>query len=309
MSIEVVSQSTQSEAVASPKESVAQKDEGKETKSASTLSELDETAEDSEASEESDSEETLDGEESEAGESKDSDKQKKKSGFKKRIDKMRTKLSAKEQEAEYWKAEALKRQKSEMPEDEKARQNARVADERKPKAENFDSHEEYVEALTDWKIEQREKAKELKAQQESAKTEIEKKVSSHQERVEAFKKAHDDFDEVLSDVDDIPMSIAVQEVILESELGPELMYELASNPKEFERICSLSPLKAAKELGKIEDKIRKSAEAPKENKTTKAPPPIKTLSAKGAAVTKSLHDMDYEEFKRARDEEAKKYRR
>lgn len=108
----------------------------------------------------------------------------------------------------------------------------------------------------------------------------------------------------MEDVDDIPMSLTVQEVILASDNGPELMYELAKNPEEYARICKLPAVQAARELGKFEARISSSQDTKKETKQltkTKAPPPIKPVGSKASSVTKSPDDMDFQEFKRWRE--------
>jgi hypothetical protein len=228
------------------------------------------------------------------------DKPKKKGGFKKKIEKLSGRLSAKEQEVEYWKNEALRQQKSGAAE-KKVEQKAPASTEGKPKAESFDRHEDFVEALSDWKLDQKLKERDAKQSEAQVKTEHQKKVESHVERVKAFEKEHDDFKELIDDIDDIPMSFTVQEVILESENGPELMYELAKNRKEYEKICKLPAIAAARELGKFEARIAKDETKTVEKKTTKAPPPLKTVGSKSAGSTKSPDEMSYREFKKWRE--------
>lgn len=289
MSITVVSSTEPKEAAAPNEESLAQNQSVDETKSASAPENADETSEESDPSNEETQE--LDG--NDESEAQDEDKKpKKQNGFKKRIDKLNSRLTAKEQEIEYWKQQALK---GPAPKQESAPNEslASAKNDSRPKEDDFNSHAEYIEALTDWKIEDRERAKEAKAKQAEAKSSIEKQVSTHLERVESFKKSHDDFDEVIADVDDVPMSIAVQEVILSSDNGPALMYELAKNRAEFERISKLPAIAAALELGKIVSKIASTSESSNQKpevKTTKAPTPIKPVGSKTGVVKKTIYD-------------------
>ena len=44
----------------------------------------------------------------------------------------------------------------------------------------------------------------------------------------------------------------MRDAILESEVGPKILYHFAKNPDEAERIGKLSVAKALKELGKLE---------------------------------------------------------
>jgi len=240
---------------------------------------------------------------------------KKKGGFQRRIDKLNARYSAAQAEIEHWKTVALKSgaDDSRKPEP-KADLSKSVQPDGKPVADNFESHAEYVEALTDWKLEQRLKARDAEEQRRSLEAEQQRAQREHFERVQTFAKQHDDFEEALSDVDDIPVSAAFQELIVTSDQGPALMYELAKNRKEYERIAQLSPLACARELGKIETRIaarasEASAKKP-EPKTTKAPKPIEPVGGSKGTVQKSLDDPDlsFAEYERMRREQMKRRR-
>jgi hypothetical protein len=123
--------------------------------------------------------------------------------------------------------------------------------------------------------------------------EREKIQSAHVERVKSFVETHDDFEELMQDLDGIPVPAAIHEGIVTSEHGPALMYELAKNPEEFKRICALPPIAAARALGLLEAKLASAPEAkPEPKKTTKAPEPIAPVSSKGASREKTIFDPD-----------------
>ena len=233
-------------------------------------------------------------------------KPRKKGGFQKKIDKLSAKAQALEQEKEYWREQALRTQKT--PQEKKPEAEAKAAG--KPDASKFENHDEYVEALADWKVEQRLLAEKQKTREEALKEEFRTKSQTHLERVEKFSGEHDDFDEVVESVNHIPISGPVQDVILNSEFGPELMYELAKNPTEYARICKLSPAAAGVALGKIEARFQKpSEEKPTEPKVTKAPAPIKPVTTNSAsASTKSIYDEDLSQadYERLRNQQLKK---
>ncbi len=169
-----------------------------------------------------------------------------------------------------------------------------------------ETHAEYIEAVTEWKLDQRERAREEKAKADKQKEQIDSSVSSFQAKAKEFSEKTKDFSEVLADVDDIPMPPHLQQLFLEAESGPELMYELAKNREEYERVSRLSPWKAGIELGKIEARIeaRKQAKAaPKPITKSKAPPPITPVGGDSSASAKSIYDSDipqneYEELRR-----------
>jgi hypothetical protein len=283
-------QTTESE---DDKKESAQDDESSENKKASESSESDGEKE----SESEDESEESEGEESKEDQGED-EKPKPRRGFKKRIDKLTRRLSEREKEIEYWKGKAEGRNPSEAqakPVREESKGDS------KPRADDFDSHEEYVEALADWKVNQRLQEMEQNQKKSSAQTEYRRRVDTLQAKVKEFSEKHSDFAELVDEVGDIPMSPAVQELILDSENGPELMYELAKDPEEYQRICSLAPLAAARAMGKFESRIKiKTETSEKVTKRTRAPEPIKPVNSKNAASTKksifdeSLSQRDYE---------------
>lgn len=308
MSVQIVSTTDSDEAVLAATGGLAKNNESEETKSASSkdvkASKQDEITEDSETSEELEDSESTDDED--IKDDKEDQKPKKKGGFQKRIERFQKKLSEKDQ-ALFEKDQIIARlseKRAGNPDELKPEKvESLKSSDSKPKSENFDTHEEYVDALTDWKLEQKEKEREQKSRENQIKTEQQKKVSDFQAKVQEFQKSHDDFDEVVSDVDDIPLSFALRDAIVTSDLGPQVMYELAQNRDELTRINSLSLVDAAREIGKIEARLSQESSSVKKIKTiTKAPPPIEPVGSKGSArVEKSPDDMSFNEFKKWRE--------
>lgn len=217
---------------------------------------------------------------------KDEAKGKKQGGFQKKINKLTSRALTAEQEREYWKAEAMKHSSSKK--DENVQNNIQDG---KPNAENYDSHADYVEALTDWKFEQREqKATELK-QKETAQTEAQVKAQTFQSKVDEFVKSKPDYQQTL-DSCSVVVKAGLIDLIKESDIGPLLAYELANNEDELERINSLPPRQSAIELLKFEAKLASSSEQKtKEVKTTSASRPLKPV---GSASKANLNDSPYE---------------
>lgn len=287
--------------------------------------ESEDSAEDSDASESEEENESEDEQEESEDEAKgddkneddeseeDEDQLKKKSrskrGFKKRIAKLSNKLSEKDKEIEYLKKQLFEGKKPDDVNDSKQAKGDDQESDAKPVADDFETHEDYIEALTDWKLEQKLSAQKAKEKETQVQSEHQKAVKAHIDRVEEFRESHEDFDEVIEDASDIQMSVAVQQLIIESENGPELMYELSKDPDELERICSLPPMSAAREFGKFETRIMKSSEPKKEAKeikTTKAPKPIKPVGAKASGSgKKDIYDpnLSQAEFERLRQEQ------
>lgn len=81
---------------------------------------------------------------------------------------------------------------------------------------------------------------------------------------------------------DWDLSQTIGELILDSDFGPEIAHMLASDPEEAARIYKLPPSAQAAKFGRLEAKFEAeaagetSAQAPKEPKVSKTPPPLKT---------------------------------
>lgn len=277
--------------------------EAKATEQKKSLESVTEEKEDAD-----ESKEDLDSEnESEELNDSNKDKPRKKGGFQRRIDKLNSRISDKDKEVEYWKAQALKDANAEK----KVEVESKVISEGKPIADNFDTHAEYVEALTDWKTEQKFKEREQNAEKVNLQNERQKIVAAYNERAKSFSEKNEDYFDVIESVDDIPLSVTVQEILLTSENSAELTYELAKNRDELARICKLSPLAAAREIGRIETRLAKASDSkPSESKKiTNAPKPIETIGrGSSGAIRKSINDPEipFKEYERLRREQMKR---
>lgn len=276
-----------------------------EQNESSSESETEETQDSGDQSGESDA---LGSDDAQAKDQPETDKPRKKNGFQKRIDKLNARVTASAQEVEYWKREAMK--VATAPKAESKVDQTSAAGTGKPHIDSFDSHAEYVEALTDWKTDQ--KLMERDQRQAKSQLEIEQTnaLKTHTSRVESFKGQHDDFDEMMENLADVPNSPALQSIIVSSDNGPALLYELAKNPEEAKRIALLSPLAAAREMGKLEARLSTPAKTTKEaSKITKAPRPMEPVGKGGkGAISKSIFDpsLSQREYERLRAEQIKR---
>lgn len=184
-----------------------------------------------------------------------------------------------------------------------------------PKAEEFDTWEsyetarlEYVERLSDWKLDQqmraRTEAEKKAAEEREQQSRDQQRAATFAERVKAVQARYPDFEQVAYS-EAVPMSEAMRDVIVDSEQGPELAYWLGKNPEEAARIAQLPPLAAARELGRVEARLGGGATSPaKQPKATSAPEPIRPVSAAGRATSPEVTDesfaADYEAWKKAR---------
>lgn len=297
MSITIESTTDSKEAVSAALGGVLDSAKVEDKNSASSSEEQDETVEKSEDSKEdakeSDNEELKD----ESGESEEEQKPKKKGGFQKRIEKFQKQLSVKEQELEYWKQKAL----GEKAPEKEASVKVNVNSDSEPNPDDFETHAAYVKAVTKWAISSHESEKAQKTKEDEVVQSHQSRLNSYHEKVNEFKASVKDFDDVMEDVADIKVSSMLNDALLSSDLGPQLLYELSKNKSELERINSLPDYKALIEIGKFEERISKASSKKETVSVSKAPAPISPVSsASTGKMSKSLEDMDFQEYKRAR---------
>jgi len=171
------------------------------------------------------------------------------------------------------------------------------AAEGKPESKDFDTYEEYIDKLSDWKLDQKERARAEEYQKRQQQEQQRTAAESWQKREETLREKHDDYDEALESLK-IPNTAAladIREFLGESENGPELLYHLAKNPDEAKRIVELSPRRAIAELGKLEATI--SAPKPKTKTVSNTPAPPQTVVTKSTPAVKPLNQVDdYAEY-------------
>lgn len=282
---------------------VASKGEGAEEKSgAGEDNPAAESAEESESS--NDQVQEPEGKEEAEPESKEKEpeepKEKKGGGFQRRIDKLTR--EKRELEERLAKAEAAAKEK---PADEPAKPEAKP----KPRSEDFDSFDEFTEALFDWKREQSEAEKASKeadskkaAEEEAEATQL---VEAHSKREEKAREVYTDYDEVMEEAGKISLPNHLGLAILQDEQSAVLAYHLAKNPDELDRLMKLGPVAAVREVGKLSAKLSQPEPKPQSKKTS-APAPVQPLKPAGGRE-RSIYDKDLgediEEYRRLRSKQ------
>ena len=176
-----------------------------------------------------------------------------------------------------------------------------------PLPEQFNDAFEYARALAEYSTE--------KALAERDKAEAQRKAAEEQaarfeawnQKLETAKKEMPDFEAMVAS-SDVAVSDPVRDAMLESDVGPKILYHLAENP-DFARELAKKPIiTQLREIGKLEARFEKKDEIPSREtaaKVSKAPPPINPIKAQGSAMDTSL-DSDrqfhgtYQQWKAAR---------
>ncbi len=173
----------------------------------------------------------------------------------------------------------------------------------KPRPDQFVDAFEYAEALADWSAENavmraRQEDVEKKIQVERAKV-----IETWNKRLEDTKSELPDFDDMVAS-SDVVVSDQVRDAILESDVGPRILYHLAENQDLAEKISKSSLITALREIGKLEAKFEKTE--PKEVKTvaqkSKAPAPISPIKAGTSeqVIVTDTDKMTYSQYKAMR---------
>lgn len=223
---------------------------------------------------------------------------KKRSRNKRRLDKLRRAASEAKLDAEYWKNKALGGDDSQTP-----ATPAKKDNDQKPTEDEFDSHADYIEALTDWKVDQKLTKQKEADEKSKAKQSQSERATAWQGKVSNFQDSTPDFDEVMENVEDVSLSQAATDAILDSDIGPNVLYHIAKNPEIAEKLSEMKPIAAIKEIGRIESEL--SAPSKKEvKKQTKAPAPLKTVK-RGGKSTVNLNDpnLSQAEFEAVREKQ------
>lgn len=213
----------------------------------------------------------------------------------------------------------------------------------KPKAEDFPTYEDFIEALTDWKAEQKiaplrqdlpQAIEQRMAVERGAAIaqQVQQQMLAAQTRVVTKgAEVHPDFNQVMTQAEQqgIRWAPLVTDVILNHPIGPSVAYELAQNLQESARLSALSqvnPMVASIELGRfiagVEAKhaaaygagsvapapiMAQPEPAPVATlPPSGAPPPIQPVAAAPTRSTVPLDQMDFKSYDRVRAEQERK---
>jgi hypothetical protein len=150
-----------------------------------------------------------------------------------------------------------------------------------PDPQKFSTLQEYIKAQAQFEAKQIVKQDREESRKRESETQSQRRLqeagSKFEERAQSLREKHPDFDDVAFD-EYLPITDAMRDAMLDSEVGPELLYYLGNNLREAARISRLSPYAAAREIGKLEAKLPDLAKP-----TTGAPAPITPVKPKSAA--------------------------
>lgn len=229
---------------------------------------------------------------------------KKQSKFQRRLERQKTARIAAETEARLLRERISALEAAQAP-----KQQADA----KPRREDFNGDDEaYIEALTEFKareVVQTQTKAEREAQQQNDRQS--KARQSDEAIAESWTKREAEFKAVTKDYEEVATTFAEEDLqhfadgakrlIVESDVGPQVLYHLATHPEEAERIADLSPLRQVAELGKLEDRMTRPA-----RRTSNAPPPVDPVR-QGKTGAKDITKMTVAELKAHRIAEGSRW--
>lgn len=192
---------------------------------------------------------------------------KKSKGVQKRIDELTANWRSEQREKEWLRQQYEMLQKQVQPQ-QKQPEPVKAVDGR-PSIDQFEDVNDFVEAVTDWKLKQADATREATSKQEQAQREQQELVSKVNQSAEKARLKYPDFDDVVLNNRDVPISPSTAAALVGMENGMDVAYHLGRNPAEAQRIASLPQDRQLIEIGRLE-----SALAQNTKKVTSAPAPV-----------------------------------
>ena len=186
----------------------------------------------------------------------------------------------------------------------------------KPKAENYDDWEaferadamyddqleKYQEEVITYRVQETVKKTAATIQQHTAREQV---ASTFKERLAKASETDPELVQIVANYHlpnspyHVALSDTMAEVVMESEVGPEMLRHLKNNPKVAERIAALPTVAAAREMGKIEVTLANAPAAPVK-KASSAPEPITTITPVGTVKEFDPETASMEDYYRIR---------
>ena len=216
------------------------------------------------------------------------------------IDALKAKRDKAEQDAIYWRRQKAEARKDYFTQPETPPAQATPAeqpDTQRPDPSQFDDYDKYVDALTDYKTDQKLAQWKREEAQKSQDASVQEKDAKLRQNIDKGYEKYEDFEDVAMDPG-VPITPMIADILSESEIPADVAYYLGKNRPEAVKISRMTPIAAAREIAKIEVKL--SAEPPPETppnkQTTTAPAPINPISSGSATPGKPLEDMSMKEY-------------
>ena len=151
-----------------------------------------------------------------------------------------------------------------------------------PQPSQFNDAFEYAKALAEYTADKR--IAEMKQDEAKAKAEAERQkvIDQWASKVQKAKADLPDFDDIVAS-SEVVVNDDIRDAILESDVGPQILYHLAENDEVAKKIAGLSAKQALREIGKLEARFEKTEQPTQSVAKSKAPAPISPIRSSGKA--------------------------
>ena len=146
-----------------------------------------------------------------------------------------------------------------------------------PQPSQFQDAFEYAKALAEYSTEKALAERDRRDAEEKIAIERQKVIQTWATKVQSAKSSLPDFDEVVAS-SDVVVNDDIRDAILESDVGPQILYHLAENDDLGKKIAGMSPKAALREIGKLEERFSSKPAAKTETVAkSRAPAPISPI--------------------------------
>lgn len=164
-----------------------------------------------------------------------------------------------------------------------------------PRLDAFDSYEQWVEAVADYRAEKR--FRDLQRQDEERQVQERERLAAVERRttyetnVAKAEQRYPDYHEVTAEM---PVTPTMAAFLMGHDKGPDIAYYLGRSPDEAMRIAMLDPVKQGYELAKLETKLATPQQAAKT--VTSAPDPINPVRPRASTPSGDPAKMTMGEY-------------
>lgn len=153
----------------------------------------------------------------------------------------------------------------------------------KPQPGQYDDAFAYAEALSKWSARDAIREKEKADAERRAVEQRGQFEKAWADRVAAARASMPDFDDMVNS-SDVQVSDPVRDAIMESDVGPQILYHLAENPDLGKKLGEMSVIAALRHIGKLEVQFEKTEPKKPVVAKSKAPAPISPIKVGAAAA-------------------------
>jgi hypothetical protein len=147
-----------------------------------------------------------------------------------------------------------------------------------PQPGQFQDAFEYAKALAQYSTEKALNERDQQEANRKANEERQKVIQSWSEKLEKVKADMPDYDDIVSTAN-VVVSDDIRDSILESDVGPRILYHLAEDLEYAQKLAAMPTRKALVEIGKLEKLYEKGEVKQEPVVKSKAPAPIRPLRA------------------------------